>query len=356
MQRIRALVAIIILIATVLGLWAETWRRDDARVVVVYCAHDAVYADGVLKDFTKATGIAVSVRYDTEATKSLGLVERLIAEAPAPQCDVFWNNEQLGTMDLARRGILAPYRGSGWSRIPARFRADDGTWTGFAARMRVVIENTAIPGAASHVPAQGAIAKPLYGTTLTHYCALWQRFGGDAVKRWHAALHAHGIHEVDGNALVRAAVADGVSLWGLTDTDDAYEALDGGKPVRMVPARVTLIGADPDAPGATAAATATAAMDDPVVLIPNTVAVVNGAPHLTAAQQLADYLACAGTEIALAKSGSRQVPLGPVDAASLPPDVQGLLPYVAQAMPIDARLLAARDEVLPWLKAEYAGQ
>ena len=354
MQRIRALVAVVTLIAVVLGLWAITWRRTDSSVVVVYCAHDAVYADGVLKDFTAKTGIAVSVRYDTEATKSLGLVERLMAEASAPQCDVFWNNEQLGTMDLARRGMLADYRGAGWTRIPPRFRDADGHWTGFAARMRVVIENTGIATAADHRAAQGAIAKPLYGTTLTHYCALWARFGGDAVKRWHAALRAQGVHEVDGNALVRVAVADGVCAWGLTDTDDAYEALDGGKPVRMVPARVALIGLD--AGSAAVSASAAAATDDPVVVIPNTVAVISGAPHLAAAQRLADFLASADTEIALAKSGSRQVPLGPVDAAQLPAEVVGLLPYVAQSMPIDARLLAARDEVLPWLKAEYAGQ
>ena len=42
--------------------------------------------------------------YDSEATKSLGLVNQLKNEKNAPHCDVFWNNELLGTMDLAHDG------------------------------------------------------------------------------------------------------------------------------------------------------------------------------------------------------------------------------------------------------------
>jgi iron(III) transport system substrate-binding protein len=351
MPRIRALATIAVIIVSLWAVWAVVWRRGD-DVVVVYCAHDAVYADAVLKAFTAKTGIPVSVRYDTEATKSLGLVERLMAEASAPRCDVFWNNEQLGTMDLARKGLLAEYRGPGWQGIPARFRDAGGRWAGCAARLRVVIENTGMAAAERHAPQDGAIAKPLYGTTLTHYCALWERYGGDAVKRWHAAVRAQGLREVDGNALVRQAVADGTCAWGLTDTDDAYEALHAGKPVRMMPARVELIGMDGAAAPVDAGASATA----PVVMIPNTVAVIAGAPHREAAQQLADFLLSPATEIQLADSGSYQVPLGAVDPAAIPAEVRALMPYAAEAMPIDERLLAARDEVLPWLRAEYAGQ
>ena len=77
-----------------------------------------------------------------ESTKTVGLVNALIREQRRPRCDVFWNNELLGTLSLARHGILEPYQGPGYQRIPAGFKAPYGYWTGFGARFRVYIVNT----------------------------------------------------------------------------------------------------------------------------------------------------------------------------------------------------------------------
>jgi len=46
-------------------------QQDEA--LVVYCAHDAAFSEEILKAFEKKTGIKVEPRFDTEATKSLGL-------------------------------------------------------------------------------------------------------------------------------------------------------------------------------------------------------------------------------------------------------------------------------------------
>src|SRR6185369_17457908 len=79
-------------------LW---WQRSTRPKLVVYCAHDAEFAEAILKKFEFQTGIPVIVKYDTEATKSLGLTEQIIQDGAHPRCDVFWNNELLGTLDLA---------------------------------------------------------------------------------------------------------------------------------------------------------------------------------------------------------------------------------------------------------------
>ena len=96
------------------GLWFAgmpgTGSGSDS--LVVYCAHDSVYADAILKDFEKQSGIRVDVRYDTEATKSLGLVNLIVSERQRPRCDVFWNNELLGTVDLQAQGLLEPHKGT----------------------------------------------------------------------------------------------------------------------------------------------------------------------------------------------------------------------------------------------------
>ena len=111
----------------------SVWSRDP-DALIVYCAHDAVFADAVLQRFARARGVPVRVRYDTEATKSLGLVELLSREGKTTRCDVFWNNEPLGTERLAEEGLLLAYRGPGYARIPQEYRDPEARWAGFGAR------------------------------------------------------------------------------------------------------------------------------------------------------------------------------------------------------------------------------
>jgi iron(III) transport system substrate-binding protein len=334
----------IVLVALLLA-YRWFWRSGD-DTVVVYCAHDAVFADAVIAAFRQRTGIQVSVRYDSEATKSLGLLERLIAEADHPQCDVLWNNEQLGTMDLAARGLLSSYRGSGWDRIPAGYKDAEGRWTGFAGRVRVMIVNTmAMHATTAEVRARllgdlhrVAIAKPLFGTTLTHYSVLWNALGSERLQAWHRESRERGLREVDGNGMVKTLVADGACDLGFTDNDDYFEAVDDGKPVAMIPARLGDL-----VPGG----------GDDAIVIPNTVAIIAGAPHRHAAEQFADFLLSADAELMLATSASRQIPLGTVDERLLPPAVRDLRAQVAHATNLTG-LAPARTACLAWLKQLYA--
>ncbi len=313
-------------------------RRGGGDPLVVYCAHDAVFAEEILRAFERRTGIPVAVRYDAEATKSLGLVEQLLRESP-PRADVFWNNEPLGTIALAEAGRLAPHRGAGWARIPAAYRDPEGRWAGFAARLRVWIVNMerlpAEPGTPARILAgpdlsRVAIAKPLYGTTLTHYAALRRVRGAEALTAWHRDLVHRGARIVNGNAAVQRAVAEGICDLGLTDTDDYFAAKDAGKPVGMLPARLD---------------------DGRTVCIPNTVAILAGTPRESAAEALADYLLSADVELALANGPSRQIPLGPVAEDRLPAEVRALRGPAAEGIP-PAEIAPERAACLAWLKAE----
>jgi iron(III) transport system substrate-binding protein len=337
----RNRIAFIALAAALVLVLCWWWKAAHSRALVVYCAHDAIYAEKILRDFEKRSGIPLVIRFDTEATKSLGLAELLIREKDAPRCDVFWNNELLGMLDLQERGIFQPYQGAGYARIPAAFKAPDGSWTGFAARLRVIIFNTAKIGTTppnlaslsssaelSHI----AIAKPLYGTTLTHYTLLWHRWGAKKLKGWHNDWRGAGVKELNGNAAVKDAVAEGACSAGFSDTDDFFEAKDDGKPVAMTPVRLD---------------------DGKTICIPNTVAIIRGAKHLSEARQLVDFLLSEETELALAASKSRQVPLGPVPAERLPAEVRDLAQFAKEGEDLTS-LGVSRAECLAWLKSLYA--
>ncbi|MHC4068613.1 MAG: type 2 periplasmic-binding domain-containing protein [Planctomycetota bacterium] len=111
--------------------------KEQARQeVVIYTSLDKVFSQPILDEFEKLTGIRVLAVYDSEATKTTGLVNRLIAEKNSPRADVFWNSETGRTIVLKQKGVLAKYISPSASDIPAQFRDPDGCWTGFAARCR----------------------------------------------------------------------------------------------------------------------------------------------------------------------------------------------------------------------------
>jgi iron(III) transport system substrate-binding protein len=306
--------------------------RDDKRVVC-YTSADSVYAKVLLAEFTKATGIAVDAVFDTEATKTTGLVQRLLTEHSNPEsrggrADVWWCSEPFGTIKLARAGVLdevtAPRAeehmkqsgGSGW---PANLRAADKTWYGFGSRARVIVYNTRFvkepdaPRKLGHLlrpefKGRIAIAKPAFGTTRGHFGALVHRFGEAAFESWLKALKAHGLRVLDGNATVVAAVARGECRIGLTDTDDVYAGQREGWPVALAweelpprpageqkPAPI----AGPDLPGMGS------------MLIPSTVSLVKGRKNPGPAMELVEFLLSPAAQRSLARTDSRNTPVDP---------------------------------------------
>ena len=328
------LIGIFVILAVALSLFFFKYNGPD---LVVYCAHDSVYADAVIKRFEEQSGLSVAVKYDTEATKSLGLTELLIRERFRPQCDVFWNNELLGTLDLSSRGMLSPYIGEGYARIPEGCKDPEGMWSGFGARMRVLIVNTnlcAVDAAALESRLESgdlsrvAIARPLYGTTLTHYCVLWQLLGGEGLKSLDASMRDRGIRVLSGNSAVKNQVAAGGCDFGFTDTDDLFSAIDAGAPVAYLP--VTL-------------------PDGSTIVIPNTVAMISGCSNKANARRFIDFLLSAETELALANSAARQIPLGPVDESRLSDEVKALAGYVARGASLEG-LGEIRSKCVTWLR------
>src|SRR4051794_35730735 len=242
-------------------------------------------------------------------------------------------------LQVADEGLLVPYRGSGYERIPAAFKDPEARWAGFAARLRVWIVNTnrlvsseeAIQQALSGDLERVTMAKPLYGTTRTQYTVLWQLWGREKLLAWHREQRARHLREVDGNSTVKDLVAAGVCDIGWTDTDDFFEAKDEGKPVQMMPVRLDNGG---------------------TICIPNTVAILRGTRHSNEAQKLVDFLLSEKCEMELASGKSRQIPLGPVDSDRLPVEVKQLQGWAVDGVPL-GQLGNASIACLAWLKSEY---
>jgi iron(III) transport system substrate-binding protein len=235
--------------------------KPSGKYVVVYTSQDQVFAEPVLREFEKQTGIAVRPVFDSESVKTAGLVHRLNAEASHPQCDLFWNNEELLSQALINKGVL-----------------ERETLAKFGYRQRVMVFNTNLINAAGlpkslselaqpRWKSKVALAYPVFGTTFFHFVALRQKWGETEWKNWVLGLKQNGARIVDGNSVVVKLVGKGEAVLGLSDSDDAAAALREGFPIQAV------------------------FFPEEMPLISNTVGIVKGAPHREEALQLQKYLA-----------------------------------------------------------------
>jgi iron(III) transport system substrate-binding protein len=267
--------------------------------VVVYTSVDQVFSEPILKEFERRSGLVVHAVYDTEETKSTGVLNRLIAEGKSPQADLFWSGDPVRPFLLVKRDLVVPYSSPVAARIPAAFKAADGTWTGFAARARVLLVNKDRIGTGERPTSvkdladprwrgQTAIANPLYGTTTMHAAALFAAWGDAEAMAFFDRLKANGARIASSNGEVKRLVAAGEVTFGLTDTDDASEALKDGAPVEVV---------FPD-------------QDDAgTLLMPTAAVLIKGGPHPDAARKLVDYLVSADVERRMAEEAAH-LPLG----------------------------------------------
>jgi len=318
-------------------------RRGAQPEVVVYTSVDAEFALPLFEQFTEATGIKVIPRTDDEASKTTGMAERLLAMKGRPDGDVFWNSDLAFTQMLAKEGVLEAYASPNANEIPAAFRDPNNLWTGFGCRARVLIYNTqkvkrdevpktlealALPRWKGKV----CIAKPLFGTTRSHFVSLMIEMGEENALALFRAWRANGVTVVASNGDVRNRVVEGEFELGLTDTDDVLSAMERNKPVDY-----TLPDQTAQWPGA--------------YLIPNTVSILKNAPHGKEARAFVDFLLRPETEKWLAENGARQIPVRNI-GAKLPDGLRDVKPAKYDAVKMSEHVRDFPDRILRALQTE----
>ena len=248
-----------ILLAAIFALLFWGCRRDE-KVVVLYTSQDLIFAEPILREFTRKTGVRVKALYDSEAVKTAGLANRLLAEKDNPQCDVFWSNEELRARQLEQSEIFVP-----------------GSMVRVGHRRRYLVFNTNLVSAAG-VPSSArelvepawrgkvVLAYPLFGTTTAHFLTLRQRWGERTWSDWCQALQKNQPLLVDGNSVVVQMVGRGEAWVGLTDSDDCAIGKKNGLPIDGRP------------------------LESDGLAIPNSIALVRGAPNPDAGRQLLEFL------------------------------------------------------------------
>ena len=306
--------------------------------VVVYSTVDQVFSEPVLKDFETKSGIKVRAVYDTEETKSTGVMNRLIAEKDNPQCDVFWSGDPVRNGVLQSKEITIPYKSEQTNLIDKSFKEKDNHWIGFSARARVIIFNknlinpdllpkSILDFSKPQYQGKFTIANPLFGTTTFHMAAIFSVLGDETAKNWMNAIKQNGVVMAASNGDVKRKVMNGEVAFGLTDTDDAFEAMKESADVGFV---------FPDQ-GENGLGT---------LIMPNAISLIKGAPNAENAKKLIDFLISSETEAKLAVSCA-QMPL--IKGVEVPENVSSL--DNIKSLEIDYKITAEKLETIQsWLK------
>jgi iron(III) transport system substrate-binding protein len=333
--RLFSIAAFMAASSLLIGCGSQTGEGGLGQVVV-YTSVDQVFSEPIFRDFEGQTGIKVRAAFDTEETKSTGVVNRMIAESANPQADVFWSGDPVRQFLLSKRGLLENYISPNASAVSTQFKSPEGTWTGFAARARVLLINKSLVKP-DETPVslldltnpkwkgRAAIANPLYGTTTFHVATLFTAWGEERAQRFMNDLKANGVRIASSNGEVKRLVVAGEVSFGLTDIDDAFEAIKQGAPVEIVYP-------DQDTFGA--------------LVMPTTVVLVRGGPNPVNGRKLVDFLLSAEVEEKLAQSAAH-MPLAPgVAVPENVPRVQDI-----RAMEVDyAKVASEIERIQPWLR------
>lgn len=253
---------------------------DSDTAVTLYTSVDDPIARPIVQEFEKQTGIKVTLVTDAEASKTVGLAERLRAEKSNPQCDVWWGNEPFHTINLANEGVLEQYESDAADDLPARFKDPEGRWASVGIRLRVLglantdedlitnlksIEELTKPEFFGRL----VIARPAAGTTGGHVAALYTLWGDEKADAYFKSLLENDILIVGGNSIVAETVGKGQRQIGFTDNDDVEAIRGQGLTLRqLIPDQATF----------------------GTLAVPTTVAMIKGAPHADAAEKLVDFL------------------------------------------------------------------
>jgi iron(III) transport system substrate-binding protein len=285
----------------------------EARTVTLVTSIDAFLLDPIVRAFeahaqrlpgaNAAPPIKVRLATDTEATKAMGLVQSLIARRDDPVADVWWSGEVLGSVSLARAGLLASWQptespkdlpGGVW---PANHADPLSRWHGHAQRARVIAYSPARvkspPRSLSDLldpKLRVGLAQPQFGSTRSHVAGLLS-LDAQGARAWLSSL-AKTARTYPGNSAVVRAIATGEIDMGLTDSDDVWVGRRQGWDLGVSFAGATLA----DGP-------------ERAFLFPATVGVIAYAPHPDEARLLADFLLSAPVERLLAASESKNYPI-----------------------------------------------
>ena len=134
----RATALLLALAALVLAACGDDDSSGDGGKLTVYSGRAETLVGPLLTQFEKESGVDLEVRYGDSAELAATLAE----EGENSPAGLFYSQDAGALGAVAERGLFTDLPGDLASRVEARFRDDEGRWTGVSARARVLAYST----------------------------------------------------------------------------------------------------------------------------------------------------------------------------------------------------------------------
>lgn len=235
-----------LLIASLLSLMALISAIPPSMAgdsLVIYSGRSDKFVKPVLADFTRQTGIEVTLH----SGDSTALLNKLRIEGERTEADLFLSNDAGNLQQGSDWGLFRPIDGQLLTPIDKNYRAADNTWVGLSARARVLVVNTQGPWAdgldsifdLADPALQGklGITNSTNGSYIAGVTVVMLAAGADKTRQWLQGMKDN----VDGKVFNKhsklvSAVASGKLQAGLVNHYYISRHLDAhpDAPIKMV--------------------------------------------------------------------------------------------------------------------------
>ena len=219
--------------------------------LTIYSGRNENLVGPLIDRLKSATGLDVQVRYGDSAE----LAAQILEEGGSSRADLFFSQDAGALGALTKQGLLAELPRQTLDKVPAAYRAADGTWVGVSGRSRVIVYD---PREVSTAPKsvldltkpehKGQVGwAPTNASFQSFVTAMRVLSGEDETRKWLEGMKANGAKTFPNNNAILDAVDAGEIRLGLINHYYWYEKV-AEKGESAVPSRLAFLpGGDPGA-------------------------------------------------------------------------------------------------------------
>lgn len=211
----KAIIAALLAITSLTACSAGGKSDSGPPTLNVYSGRTEGLVAPIFKDFEKASGIRIKVKYGNTAE----LAGQILEEGKNSPADVFFSQDAGSLGALQKEGIFTALPPEILSKVPEKFRSTKGDWVGVTGRSRTIVYNPDTLKPADFPPSILGFNDPKWKNRLawapsnasfqSFVTALRKSEGEDGARKFLQAMKDLGIKSYPNNITIVEAVSAG---------------------------------------------------------------------------------------------------------------------------------------------------